>query len=132
MLGAESGRMFASSMLLPMWSGRRSQDNKTIKCKRAAALLADEERINVDRLDDVTQIARQPAKIDQRLAQRIIVSGLAAAKSIEQPPGARFSHHVQRLLAAEGSGREADILEQLDPDASQAEHHDRSHLDIAL
>src|SRR5256885_9394273 len=127
MLRTHAGWTFASSTLLPISFGGRPQNNETIKRKRAAALLAHEERIDIDRLDDVAQIAGEPAEIDQCLAQSIIVPGLAAAKSLEQAAGASLAHHVQRLLAVEGCGRETDILEQLDPDAAQPEHHRRAH-----
>src|SRR5215213_4939724 len=127
-----AGWTFASSTLLPISFGGRPQNNETIKRKRAATLLAHEERIDIDRLDDVAQIAREPAEIDQCLAQSIIVAGLAAAKSVEQPPGAGLADHLQRLLAVEGCGRETDVLEQLDPDAAQPEHDGRTHFDVAL
>ena len=95
-------------------------------------MLADQERIDVDRLDHVAQITGKPSEIDQRVAQRVDVARLAAAEPVEQCPGAGRAHHLTGLLAVERRRRKADVLEQFDHDAAHAEHDDRTHFNIAL
>ena len=111
-------------------SGRRNT-TESIQRKRPLALRADKERIDVDGLDDIRKIAREPAEIDQRRNERVTVAGRAAAVAFEQAPGAGGGDQRGGPAMVEEWRRETDVVDQLDQDSAHAEHHDRAHLGIA-
>src|SRR5712675_54238 len=104
---------------------RSPQHHQSIERICSAAASAHHERIDVDGLDDITQIACKVAEIDECVDEHLDVARLAAAKSIEQASRPRCLDHGESPIPIECGGRKAHVLEQFDPDAAEAEHHDR-------
>src|SRR5262249_31071723 len=92
---------------------RRAPNDKPIERERAS--LADQERIDVDGVDHLVKVTREPAEIDQRVDERVPIARLAAAESFDQASGAGRLHHRQGLLAIKAGGRKANVLEELNP-----------------
>src|SRR5271154_5385864 len=98
---------------------QRPQHDKRVERKRA--MLVYHERVDIDRVDDVAKIVRQPAEIDQRAGDRVAIASLAAI-TFEQAAGARRLDHRQGAGAVEASRSERDVFDKFDPDAAKPEH----------